>query len=149
MGIMSVASRASKRKGYNYYTEKKVLSFRQTSEHEYEGQVAGTAEKPYHVHINVAHVRQSHCNCPYAKDTRIVCKHMIAVFFTAFPDMADEYIAEVRAYEAEQEHMRQEWERLRQRHYKEIEQYVKSLSKKELQEALCDVILELEEYRQW
>lgn len=142
MSILSAASGASVWRGYEYYTKKKVLSFTQISEDEYEGKVSGNASEPYHVKINVAHVRRSQCNCPHAKGTRIICKHMVSLYFAVFPQEADEYIAQVEAYEREEE------KRAKAR-YAEIESHVKSLSKKELQEELFRVLLELDERNDW
>ena len=63
MSIMSSASSASIWRGYEYYKEKKVKSIVRLSDDEYEGMVAGSQSKPYHVKINVSHGRQSKCNC--------------------------------------------------------------------------------------
>lgn len=62
----------------------------QLSDHEYEGYVQGTLDTPYYVRIDVKHIRKSTCDCPYAKD-RSICKHMIALYFSVFPDEADDY----------------------------------------------------------
>lgn len=136
MSIRTLASGASAWRGYEYYTEKKVLSITQTGEDEYSGQVAGTAPSPYRVKINTAHVRQSKCNCPHADGRRVICKHMVALFFTAFPDEAEEYIEEVEEFELEEQ------ERM-ENHYESLREYVKSLSKKELQDELFEALAEL------
>lgn len=138
MSILTVASGASAWRGYEYYTEKKVLSFAQTGEDEYTGKVAGGGPAPYQVKINTVHVRQSKCNCPHADGRRVVCKHMVALFFAAFPDEAEQYIEEVE--EAEQE----ETDRL-MAHHAALRSYVKSLSKKELQDRLYEALVELED----
>ena len=72
------------------------------------------------------------------KGTRIICKHMVALYFTAFPEEADAYIAQVEENEREEE-------RQLQNHYAEIKSYIKSLSKEELQEELFRTLIELEE----
>lgn len=142
MSILTSASGKSAWRGYEYYTERKVLSCVQTGPEEYEGEVAGTAAAPYHVKINTAHLRQSQCDCPRAKGTRIICKHMVALYFTAFPQEAEEYIAEVEAYEAEDERRREE-------HDKALRAYIKGLTKQELREELYQALVELEEYHRW
>ncbi len=63
---------------------------------------------------------------------------MIALYFTAEPKAAEDFLKEVEKWEAEEE------ERERQ-HYEDIKEYVKSLSKMELQEQLLDALLQLEE----
>ena len=101
MSIRTLASGASAWRGYEYYTEKKVLSFTQTGGDEYTGQVAGNGPAPYQVKINTAHPRQSKCNCPHADGRRVICKHMVALFFAAFPEEAEDYIEAVEEYERE------------------------------------------------
>lgn len=138
MSILPNASGASAWRGYEYYTKHKVISFEQIGADEYVGKVSGSASKPYEVRINTAHIRQSKCNCPHADGKRIICKHMVALYFAAFPKEAEQYIAAVEEYEREEE------SRIAA-HYAEIEKYVNSLSKKELREALCNALIEAEE----
>ena len=47
MGLLENARYASIERGYDYYKRGNVISFKQTSENEYEGKVSGSAEKPY------------------------------------------------------------------------------------------------------
>jgi hypothetical protein len=63
---------------------------------------------------------------------------MVTLLFTVFPNEADAYMREVEASEKEAE-------RLRQEHYKEIEHYVKGLTKDVLQRELFNALIELEE----
>ena len=138
MSIRTIASGASAWRGYEYYTQKKVLSLSQTGENEYIGQVAGSGSIPYQVKINTAHIRQSKCNCPHADGRRVICKHMVALFFAVFPNEAEQYIKEVEEYEREEEQRMEE-------HYAALRSYVKSLSKKELQKKLFEALTELDE----
>ena len=138
MSILSIASNASAWRGYEYYKGKMVLSWKQVGEHEFEGEVAGSGNEPYHVMIDTEHPKKSTCNCPHAEGRRIVCKHKVALFFTVFPKEADEYIAEIEEYEREEE----EWE---QECYDQIVKHVKSLSKEELRNALINALLDEEE----
>lgn len=138
MSIRTLASGASVWRGYEYYEGKKVLSFSRMGEDEYTGQVAGSGPAPYQVKINTAHIRQSKCNCPHADGRRVICKHMVAMFFAAFPEEAEQYMEEVTKYEREEE------QRMEQ-HYAALRSYVKSLSKRELQEKLFEALAELEE----
>ena len=62
---------------------------------------------------------------------------MIALLFTAEPKAAKDFLRQVEEWEQEEK----ERERL---HYKELSEYVNSLSKKELQERLYDALVELE-----
>ncbi len=138
MSMLSVVSGASAWRGYEYYQGKKVLSWKQTGEHEFEGEVAGGEKDPYHVTIDTKHPKKSTCNCLHAEGKRIVCKHKIALFFTVFPKEADSYIAEIEKYEREEQQRGQE-------HYDQIVKYVKSLSKEELRTELINALVEAEE----
>ncbi len=71
-----------------------------------------------------------------------MCKHMIALYFTAEPKAAENFLKEVEKWEAEEEEREQQ-------HYEDVKKYVKSLSKTELQEQLLEVLLELEERRNY
>ena len=136
MSIRTLASGASAWRGYEYFEGKKVLSFSQTGEDEHTGQVAGSGSAPYQVKINTAHPRQSKCNCPHADGRRVICKHMVALFFSAFPEEAEQYMEEVEEYEREEEQRMEN-------HYEALRSYVKSLSKKELQDQLFEALAEL------
>ena len=138
MSILSAASGASVWRGYEYYTQKKVVSLKKLSDDEYEGRVSGASSSAYQVRINIAHTRQSKCDCPHANGTRVICKHMVALYFEAFPTEAKKYIKEVEAYEQEEEKRAEE-------HYRELERYIKGLSKKELQEQLLQALIERED----
>ena len=138
MSIRTMASGKSAWRGYQYYKENKVLSLSQTGYDEYTGLVAGSSADPYQVTINTEHPRRSKCNCPHADGRRIVCKHMVALYFAAFPDEAKQYMKEVEEAEREEEKRQTE-------HLAEIRAYVKSLSKKELQDELFESLLQLDE----
>ena len=140
MSILTAASSASAWRGYEYYTEKRVISAVQSGEDTYEGEVAGRAGAPYRVKINTAHVRRSKCSCPHADGTKRICKHMVALYFTVFPQEAEDYIRAVEEYEREEEARREEQQRA-------LWAYVRSLSKQELQEELYRVLMELEGYQ--
>lgn len=123
MSFWSSASGASIWRGYDYFKEGKVEAYEQLAENIFESRIQGSAEDPYHTVIDIEHPKRSHCDCPFAKDRRVVCKHMVALCFTAFPSEADAFLREV-------EESKKEEERRQQEHYKEIERYVKSLKKR-------------------
>ena len=76
---------------YEYYKDKKVINFRKESDTVFYGSVKGTTT--YDVKIDINHtVKNTYCNCPFAKDNRKICKHMVALYFTAFPNEAEQYI---------------------------------------------------------
>ena len=127
MGLIEMASGSSVWRGMDYYERKMVCSWKKSGEEAYDGVVSGSEGNKYSVHIDKVHPRKSSCNCPFAEGRRVICKHMIALLFTAEPKTAEDFLRQVEKWEQEEK----ERERL---HYKELREYVNSLSKKELQE---------------
>ncbi|RKI82540.1 SWIM zinc finger family protein [bacterium 0.1xD8-71] len=142
MGLIEIASNKSVWRGMDYYNDKKVVSWKTLKNGVYEGMVSGSEGNTYTVHIDTEHPRKSFCNCPFADARRVVCKHMIALYFTAEPKVSKDFLKEVEKWETEEE------ERERQ-HYEDMRKYVKSLSKTELQEQLLDAMVQLEERRNY
>ena len=93
----------------------------------------GSGGAVYTTRINPAHPRKSKCSCPLADGKRIVCKHMLALYFTVFPDEVDEVYRQ--AQEAEEEAERYE-EELAER----VRLHVMHMKKQELQEALLELL---------
>ena len=140
MGLIEMASGNSVWRGMDYYERKMVCSWKKSGEEAYDGVVSGSEGNKYSVHIDKIHPRKSSCNCPFAEGRRVICKHMIALLFTAEPKAAKDFLRQVEEWEEEEK----ERERL---HYKELREYVNGLSKKELQEQLYDALVELEDIR--
>ena len=90
MSILNSASSQSVYRGYEYYKENRVISYAQISDCEYKGEVKGTNKKPYNVIINTKHVRKSSCDCPFANGN-IICKHMVALFFSISSEDLNDY----------------------------------------------------------
>lgn len=111
MSIFTSASGKSVYRGYDYFLNDKVSNLVKISDIEYEALVQGSEEKPYKVHLNSNKPKTSVCDCPFANGRRI-CKHMVAVYFTAFPDEAERYKRQLEEYEAEEEQREQEYEEL-------------------------------------
>ena len=140
MGLIELASNNSVCRGMDYYENKKVLSWNKVENGIYEGIVSGQEDRNYSVHIDKIHPRKSTCNCPFADGRRVICKHMIALYFTAEPNVAQDFLRQVEKWEQEEEQREQEY-------YQELRKYVNSLSKVELQERLYDALVELEDRR--
>lgn len=103
MGILNQARASVIQRGYEYYKDKKVINFRKESDTVFYGSVKGTTT--YDVKIDINHtVKNTYCNCPFAKDNRKICKHMVALYFTVFPNEAEQYIENI----AEQERIKEE-----------------------------------------
>lgn len=91
MGLLQLCSGNSSSRGYDYYKEKRVLSFSKVDDEEFIGEIKGSGNNIYNVKINIDHPRKSSCNCPFAYGTRKICKHMVALYFTCLPKEADKY----------------------------------------------------------
>ena len=134
MGLLECASSASLFRGHDYYENKKVKNLTEISAGVFAADVAGTAGEPYTVKIDITHPRKSTCNCPHANGKRIVCKHMIATYFTAYPEEA------VRFY---QEYMkaREDEEKWEEEILDRVQECVCSMKKGELQQTLLELLL--------
>lgn len=140
MSILTVASGQSVYHGYEYAQAKKVLNMEHVGENVIKGTVAGSSSDAYEVTVDVAHPRKSLCTCPHVAGKRIVCKHMIAVYFAAFPAEAKKYITDLENYWDEEEQRQQEQE-------DRLIQYVHKMKKSELQEALLQLLYEGPEWQ--
>ena len=139
MGLIDIASGNSTWRGLDYYKENKVSNYKEISECEYQGIVNGSNNKKYDVFIDIEHPRKSKCNCPHAKDRRVVCKHMISLYFTVFPKEVDIFLKKVEEAEREYEKYEEELER-------KMIKYVKSMSKAELQETVFELLYDSPEW---
>lgn len=142
MGLMDLASNKSLWRGLDYYEEKKVQELVRLSEYEFSGAVNGRQKEPYQVFINTKNPRKSSCTCPFAKGRRVICKHMIAMYFSVFPKEAEELIRQAKEYEAEEE---QRW----QKECKEIEEIIDKLSVEQLKNMLFGYMIEEREREYW
>lgn len=110
MNLLDAADQGSIWRGLDYYLEKRVLSYYVMDKDHIRGKVAGSQSLPYEVALNLNDVHTSLCNCPYAKDKEIICKHKIALYFTLYPEIADGYLAD--ANKIADEHDRKHRERI-------------------------------------
>lgn len=140
MSVLSLASYASAWRGYEYYTEGKVKNCTQAEDHTYGAEVSGSGGKTYRVHMDPEHPRRSTCDCPHASGRRIQCKHLVAVYFTAFPQEAESYYHDVIAYEEEEERRREEEE-------DRLIKCVTKMKKEELRQALLTLLFDGPEWQ--
>ena len=131
MSIISSASSSSSWRGLDYYKKNKINNLKKLNDFEYTSKVIGS--ETYNVYLDVSHPRRSTCNCPLANGKRIICKHIVATFFTAFPD-------EAKNFEEEQERLQEEYEDYQVKLYNKAQSYIKSLTKKELVEELSYIL---------
>lgn len=140
MGVISLASGQSAYRGYEYFKAGKVIHLETADDGVLVGRVSGSGGRCYDVAVDTVHPRKSRCNCPHADGKRIVCKHMVAVYFTAFPDEAQAYITDLENCWEEEELRQQEME-------ERLIQYVSKMKKSELQQALLQLLFEGPEWQ--
>lgn len=145
MGLLDIASGKSFWRGYDYFRSGNVLSCEKMGDLFLLGTVRGSDGSVYNVGVNLGKVRSSICSCPFKEDKpKAVCKHMVAVYFAAFPEEADRVQREYEEWQAG------EGER-RQARIRGIEEYVGSLSVEELREMVLAQLLdeEFNDRRNW
>ena len=133
MGLIDLASSNSLWRGVDYYQSKNVKKIKKISDDEYNSIVSGTEE--YNVHIDINHPRKSTCTCPFAAGRRVICKHMVATFFTIYPEEAEKILKEEQEYEEVEE-------RLFEEHLEEVKEYVNGLTDDEVRAALIDKLMD-------
>ena len=109
MGMREICSYNSYWRGLNYFENNKVKSINKINENEYDAEGEGT--ELYHVHLNINHPRKSTCTCPHAAGKSTICKHKVAVYFSIFPDEAQEAIDERNRYYKGLEERRKEYDK--------------------------------------
>ena len=135
MGILDCASGASVWKGYNYFKEKKVKDIEIIDDGIFSATVSGSSNENYYIELNVDHPRKSKCNCPHADGKRIICKHIIATYFTIFPEEAESFYQDAMNYQEEEE---KHLEILEQR----VIEYVCKMKKADLSQALLELLFD-------
>ena len=121
MGIISVASGTSCWKGLEYYKNNKIKNINKVSDTEYTSTAFETKE--YSVYLNLKNPRKSTCNCPLANGKRIICKHIVATYFSVVPGSAKEF-------EDEQNRLQEEYEEYQENEYKNAIKFINKMSKK-------------------
>ena len=140
MGLLDCASGASVWRGYDCFRENKVTNMKESGDGIFSADVAGTADKPYAVTIDIHHPRKSSCNCPHASDKRIVCKHMVATYFSACPAEAENFYREyLKAQKEAEEYENALCER--------VQDYVCKMKKEELRQALLELLFDGPEWQ--
>lgn len=130
MGIISLASGNSCWRGLDYLKNKKVIELNQIGEFEYSSIVNGSNN--YNVYLNIEHPRKSTCDCPLAKGKRIICKHIVATYFTVMPK-------EATNFEEEQNRLQEEYEEYQDELYDKCVKYISKMSKNDLISELINI----------
>lgn len=133
MSLMTASSMESRWRGYEYFQNGYVSNLERLGNKRFQAIVAGNRDEPYTVTIDLEHLRRSSCNCPHAAGRQIICKHMVAVFFAAYPEEAEKYCADVEKAE-------EEWQNAQDELARKLFRYVHSLKKQEAQELLLQLL---------
>ena len=133
MGVIECASGNSLWRGYNYYKEKQVKQLKEIGNRIYSATVMGSANNLYSVELNLDHPRKSTCNCPHANGKRIICKHIVATYFTVLPEEADRLYAETIAYQEEEAKHQEQLEN-------KVIEYVNKMKKADLAQTLLELL---------
>lgn len=139
MKFLNLASNSSLWRGIDYHHKNRVLSCSMLDDVHIDGEVKGSEDHIYQVHIDIDHPRKSICNCPFADGRRVICKHMIALYLHVFPEKEQQWMDYI-----EEENIKYE-ENLKLRFNQrkaDIVKSVKKLSKQELQEKLIERMIE-------
>ena len=131
MSIISSASGTSCWRGLDYYKNKKIRNLKKINDYEFTSIAIGTDN--YDIYLDALHPRKSTCTCPLANGKRIVCKHIVATFFTAFPE-------EAKNFEEEQARLQEEYEDYQEKLYNKTQKYISSMTKKELIDELSYIL---------
>lgn len=119
----------------------KGLKLGEKNSNTYSDQIQGSDSVLYQAHLDLPHLKRSTCTCPFAAGRRVICKHMVALYFTVQPLAYEEILRLMEVWEKEEERQREE-------ELAELRHYVQSLTRKELQVQLLDALLEIEVLRQ-
>lgn len=126
-------------RGYWYYKNGNVVSLKQINDYEYEGIVKSDNQNDeYKVTINLKKPRASKCNCPFADGKHKVCKHMVALYFAAFPDEIKRFDEEVYEFEKEQERKAKE----REKRFYDLKKEISNWDRERLESFVVNTLLE-------
>ncbi len=137
MAFYSMASNASLWRGIDYYKSNHVLSFTQIDHDHISGKVKGSEDHVYDVTIDLSHPKRSTCTCPFKEGRQVVCKHMVALYFTSDDSAYERFEEELRQEEIADEREEELW---RAQTLRDITQQVKALSAAEAKKRLIDIL---------
>ncbi|MEX2948739.1 SWIM zinc finger family protein [Staphylococcus warneri] len=136
MGILDVASQQSVGKGYDYYLSKVVYHIKQLNETQFDSKVRGSGGKVYQVHLDIDHPKRSTCNCPHAYDRRVVCKHIVATFFTVQPE-------EVEWFESMLERAEEDYEERVVTWHNDLKEMINHMTEAEVRAAYLNCLIDI------
>ena len=135
MGLLESSSFKSRCRGYDYYIENKVLSIKEIDNGIYSAVVKGSGQSLYHVELHLAHPKTSTCSCPHANGKRIICKHIVAAYFKAFPQEAERFYNECAE-------VQQQTDQNAQAMQERVISFVAKMKKDELQNIVLEMLFQ-------
>ena len=138
--FLNKASGANRWKGYYYYKAGNVLSTTYLSEDKVKAMVKGSENNIYEVILDLDKPTKSKCNCPFAIDRQVLCKHKIAAFYALFP----EFVLELENIKNEFEREEDEIERRREEIYKRVVEEVNKMSINQLRQIVINSLYDQE-----
>ena len=139
MGMREICSYNSYWRGLEYFENNRVKSINKINEYEYEAEVEGTEN--YHVHLNINHPKKSTCTCPHAVGKSTICKHKMAVYFSIFPDEAQQAIDERNRYYEHLEEREREYDKKIEEISKRYKELVDELPEEEVRRRLVNYMV--------
>ena len=140
MGMLDVCSHNSYWRGLDYFESKRVKTLKQINQNEYEAEVEGT--EVYFVHLDTNHPKKSTCTCPYAAGKSTICKHKVAVYFSVFPEEAQEAIDERKRYYDDLKEREKEYDKKIEEITKLYKELVDNLPEEEVRRRLVNYMVE-------
>ena len=134
MALLDCANKTTVWNGFECYDNGKVLSKMKIGVM-YRCVVSDDDSNEYTVEMNPIHPRKSKCSCPRAKGKYVICKHVVAAYFSVFPMEAKKYGAKSMNCEKIKDIQEDEL-------YLKIQNYVREMKKSELQSALLQLLME-------
>lgn len=138
MAFYDSASNKSPWRGIGYYKADKVREFVKGVDGLH-GTVDGSNGEVCDVTINLEHPKRSTCNCPFAKGRKVICKHMIALYFTGVSGSYAAFEEDMHRMEVQQ---RLEEERWQKEALECIKKDVSEMSAKDVRERLVDILFQ-------
>lgn len=142
MGLLDICSNNSYWRGYHYFKGGMVKEVIRVDDGVYDAIVEGSKE--YKVHLDINHPRKSSCSCPHADGKRIICKHIVAVYFAVNPKEVKRIDKKIEMYEEE----RIEAEEKYNKAYKEVRERViervQKMSNEEVKQMLINYLINSE-----
>lgn len=144
MEILYMCNATTNIRGYYYYKKGFVKELKQLDENIYSSVVSGTYN--YNVILNLNNLRKCSCSCPHKVK---ICKHVMATYYTVFPEEAKQYEEGLKLVIKECNEHRQRKEEQYNEVYKKAIEHVNSLTVDELKKELMNFIIDRDYYDEY